>query len=411
MKRYYFLVLMLIASIMTFTFTACGGDDDDNGNSGGDNTTTTFNIVGTWRAYYQSNGIQVYDLVTFNADHTGYVIEEVGNGTDYKNPITWTQTGNVIQVKLDGNYVITWTIMQIIDNNTVIISDGKRNYNVVRDGTGGGGGGGDTNGFISSGGGSLSVAQLIGMWQVYHTDAYELVNGKPESYSWDVYPQNSYAVGEPPCYRFEFYTDYTFKWFEYNAGSWVNHGPISYQVVNGVINMSELDTDAEYNKVTGNKTFADEIVITSHYTYGDTYVEHLLKRVENGGGSGGTVVNDTINNPMSVADIYDIVVAMPSDEVSVYPYCAKGKVCSIKYPFSAEYGTSVFNISDTGYTGSKEFTVYQTYYKALGQKWVDGNPQIAVGDEVVVYGKVVNYRGTTPEFADKQSYIVTINGR
>lgn len=265
-KKYFWsLLTFVMVTMLSVGFVSCGDDDDDGGNSGGDNTTTTLNIVGTWRAYYQSNGIQVYDLVTFNADHTGYVIEEVGNGTDYKNPITWTQTGNVIQVKLDGNYVITWTIMQIIDNNTVIISDGKRNYNVVRDGTGGGG--------------------------------------------------------------------------------------------------------------------------------------------------GDSIVNDTINNPMSVADIYDIVVAMPSDEVSVYPYCAKGKVCSIKYPFSAEYGTSFFNISDTGYTGSKEFTVYQTYYKALGQKWVDGNPQIAVGDEVVVYGKVVNYRGTTPEFADKQSYIVTINGR
>jgi len=42
---------------------------------------------------------------------------------------------------------------------------------------------------------------------------------------------------------------------------------------------------------------------------------------------------------------------------------------------------------------------------------VEGNPQISVGDEVVVYGKVVNYRGKTPEFAENQSYIVTINGK
>ena len=410
MKRYYFLVLMLIASIMTFTFTACGGDDDDNGNSGGDNTTTTFNIVGTWRAYYQSNGIQVYDLVTFNADHTGYVIEEVGNGTDYKNPITWTQTGNVIQVKLDGNYVITWTIMQIIDNNTVIISDGKRNYNVVRDGTGGGT---SSSNFVSKGGGSLTVAQLQGTWQVYHVEYYDVVNGQVYSQSYDIYP-NDQSEGMTTCYRYEFYADYTYKRTEYYNGDWIAPRNYSYRETGGRIYLPEGGSPApEYCMVTANKTRSDEIVITTHYTDtdNDEYAEYLLKRVENGGGSGGTVVNDTINNPMSVADIYDIVVAMPSDEVSVYPYCAKGKVCSIKYPFSAEYGTSVFNISDTGYTGSKEFTVYQTYYKALGQKWVDGNPQIAVGDEVVVYGKVVNYRGTTPEFADKQSYIVTINGR
>ena len=410
MKRYYFLVLMLIASIMTFTFTACGGDDDDNGNSGGDNTTTTFNIVGTWRAYYQSNGIQVYDLVTFNADHTGYIIEEVGYGTDYKKTITWTMTGNVITVKLDGDYVITWTIIQVIDDNTVIISDGKRNYNVVRDGTGGGT---SSSNFVSKGGGSLTVAQLLGTWQVYHVEYYAVENGQEYSQSYDIYP-NDQSKGMTTCYRYEFYADYTYKRTEYYNGDWIAPRNYSYRETGGRIYLPEGGSPApEYCMVTANKTRSDEIVITTHYTDtdNDEYAEYLLKRVENGGGSGGTVVNDTINNPMSVADIYDIVVAMPSDEVSVYPYCAKGKVCSIKYPFSAEYGTSVFNISDTGHTGSKEFTVYQTYYKALGQKWVDGNPQIAVGDEVVVYGKVVNYRGTTPEFADKQSYIVTINGR
>ncbi len=151
---------MLIASIMTFTFTACGGDDDNGNNSGGGNNGgyMSISIIGTWRAYHQSNDVQVYDLVTFNADHTDYIIEEVGNGTDYKNPITWTMTGNVITVKLDGDYVITWTILQVIDDNTVTISDGKRTYNVVRDGTEGGGG----NTSSSKGGDSLTVAQLLG---------------------------------------------------------------------------------------------------------------------------------------------------------------------------------------------------------------------------------------------------------
>ena len=91
-------------------------------------------------------------------------------------------------------------------------------------------------------------------------------------------------------------------------------------------------------------------------------------------------------------------------------YYAKGKICSIKYSFSAEYGTAVFDISDNGSTGGKKFTVYNAYYKANGQKWVEGNTQVSVGDEVVVAGKVVNYRGTTPEFVEKQSYVVSING-
>lgn len=66
MKRFNFIVLMLIASIMTFTFTACGGDDDNGNNSGGGNNggNMSISIIGTWRAYHQSNDVQVYDLVT-----------------------------------------------------------------------------------------------------------------------------------------------------------------------------------------------------------------------------------------------------------------------------------------------------------------------------------------------------------
>ena len=278
MKRMKIWSILMLVAMALLTAVACGGDDDDEEGNGED-TPAISNIVGTWRYYFQSNDPnrgQVYNLVTFKSDNTGMLIEEVGYGSDNPNYFVWTQTSSTIRISfIDSGYSETWQIMQVIDGNTVVVSDGKHQFTFYRDGTQG---------------------------------------------------------GNP------------------NSG---NYSP----------------------------------------------------------DDGNTSNNDTINNPITVAEIYDIVVAMPKDEVSAYAYCAKGKVCSIKYPFSAEYGTSVFNISDTGYTGSREFTVYATYYKALGQKWIEGNPQIAVGDEVVVYGQVVNYRGTTPEFADKLSYIVTINGK
>ena len=40
------------------------------------------------------------------------------------------------------------------------------------------------------------------------------------------------------------------------------------------------------------------------------------------------------------------------------------------------------------------------------EKWADGNPQIAVGDEVVVYGTLKNFNGTTPEF-DAGSFLLS----
>ena len=202
MKRFFYLVLILVASIMTITFAACGGGDDStsaggsgsggSGSGGGGSTpTANINIIGTWRAYYQRNGVQLYDLVSFNADHTGYVIEEVGNGTDNKNPITWTMTGNVITVKLDGDYVITWTILQVIDDNTVTISDGKRTYNVVRDGTGGGG--------------STPTAtfNIIGTWRAYYQskdtsrgEVYDLVTFNSD-YTGTVIEEVGYGSDNP----------------------------------------------------------------------------------------------------------------------------------------------------------------------------------------------------------------------
>ena len=135
------------------------------------------------------------------------------------------------------------------------------------------------------------------------------------------------------------------------------------------------------------------------------------KKTNDNGGGGETSGTGTLDNPLTASQIYDIVAAMEKDKTSSEDYYVKGKICSVKYTFSADYGTATFNISDDGKTGGKEFTAYSTYYKASGQKWKDGDTQVAVGDEVVICGKVVNYGGNTPEFASKKSYVVTINGK
>ena len=129
------------------------------------------------------------------------------------------------------------------------------------------------------------------------------------------------------------------------------------------------------------------------------------------GGGGETSSTGTLANPLTPSQIYDIVAAMEKGVTSTEDYYVKGKICSIKFEYSAQYGTATFNISDDGNAGNKEFIAYSTYYHASEQKWVEGDTQVAVGDEVVVCGKVVNYNGNTPEFASKKSYVVTINGK
>ena len=128
-------------------------------------------------------------------------------------------------------------------------------------------------------------------------------------------------------------------------------------------------------------------------------------------GGGDTSGTGTQASPLSSSQVYDAVAAMEKGVTSSEDYWVKGKICSIKYSFSADYGTATFNITDDGTPGSKEFTAYSTYYHAQDQKWTESDTQIQVGDEVLICGKVVNYNGNTPEFASKKSYVVTINGK
>ena len=131
-----------------------------------------------------------------------------------------------------------------------------------------------------------------------------------------------------------------------------------------------------------------------------------------GGGSdtGGDSSTGTLESPLTASQAYDIVAAMESGKTSDADYYVKGKICSIKFTFSAQYGTATFNISDDGATGGKEFIAYSCYYFG-NQPWVEGNTQVQVGDEVVVCGKVVNYGGNTPEFASKKNYLVKLNSQ
>ena len=123
-----------------------------------------------------------------------------------------------------------------------------------------------------------------------------------------------------------------------------------------------------------------------------------------------TTGKGTLESPYTVADALAVVSAMEAGVKSTEDYYIKGKICSIKYTFSAQYGTATFNISETGQAGQDEFTCYGVYYLE-NKPWVDGFTQVKEGDEVIVYGKVINYKGTTPETSNKEAYIYSLNGQ
>jgi len=125
---------------------------------------------------------------------------------------------------------------------------------------------------------------------------------------------------------------------------------------------------------------------------------------------GGTEAElGTVDNPYDVDGILAVASQLEEGATSDAEYYFKGKISSIKYTFSANYGTAQFNISNDGSTEGTQFLIYGTYY--LGNRaWTEGDTQIAVGDEVVICGKLTNYKGTL-ETANKNNYIYSLNGK
>lgn len=115
----------------------------------------------------------------------------------------------------------------------------------------------------------------------------------------------------------------------------------------------------------------------------------------------------TLEDPYNVSAAINFINTLGADVQSEVIY-VKGKISKIKeVNTTAEYGNATYWISDDG-TVTNQLQIYRGYY-LKEQKFTDANA-IKVGDEVIVCGKVVNFKGNTPEFVEKQSYIYSING-
>ena len=121
----------------------------------------------------------------------------------------------------------------------------------------------------------------------------------------------------------------------------------------------------------------------------------------------GAKGDGTLQNPFNAIAAAKKASELQVGETTSQRYYVKGIVSSIKYTYSAQYGTATFNISDDG-TTNRQFYVYGSYYLE-NKPWVEGYPQIKIGDQVIVYGKMTNYNGTL-EMADRDNYVYSHNG-
>ena len=124
----------------------------------------------------------------------------------------------------------------------------------------------------------------------------------------------------------------------------------------------------------------------------------------------------TVTNPYSPTEIAALLTGGTTFDEDIY---IKGKVSSILYTFSSNYGTATFWLSDDGKAygvsadkksttdPAHDFECYSVYYFG-GEKWADTNAQIEVGDEIVVCGKTTVYNGIA-ETANKKAHVYSIN--
>lgn len=116
----------------------------------------------------------------------------------------------------------------------------------------------------------------------------------------------------------------------------------------------------------------------------------------------------TVTNPYLPSEILPILQGGTKIDEQVY---VKGKISNIVYEYSTYAGTATFWISDDGVgegDKTKEFECYSLYWFD-NKQWAEGDAQIAVGDEVVVYGNVTTYSGTA-ETASKKAWLYSVNG-
>ena len=176
----------------------------------------------------------------------------------------------------------------------------------------------------------------------------------------------------------------------------------------------------------------DEVVVCGKTTLYNGVAETSSKKAWVYSVNGATTDANGIGNegaPFNVAGAIAFIdactaateAAKAADESApVFPYvCVKGKVSAILYEYSTYAGTGTFWISDDGscdLSGDKkntnnpahDFEVYGAYYFG-NQPWVEGNGQVAVGDEVVIKGQLTKYK-TTYETSSKKAWLYSVNG-
>lgn len=140
---------------------------------------------------------------------------------------------------------------------------------------------------------------------------------------------------------------------------------------------------------------------------------YSLNGKSEGGGSGGGATGEakgsgTLEDPYNPAGVIAYINTLGADTESPNEVYIKGKVASVTEQYGTQFGNATFTIVEEGAEGTA-FTVYRALY--LGNKKYTSGELLSEKDEVIVCGKVVNYRGNTPETVQGKAFLYSLNGK
>lgn len=126
-------------------------------------------------------------------------------------------------------------------------------------------------------------------------------------------------------------------------------------------------------------------------------------------GPGNPSGDGTAASPFNADGVIQYINSLGSDVESSTDVYIKGKVVAITEQYGTQFGNATFTISDDGTASTTQFQVYRALY--LGNKKYTSGDLLKEKDDVIICGKVVNFRGNTPETVTGKAYLYSLNGK
>lgn len=152
---------------------------------------------------------------------------------------------------------------------------------------------------------------------------------------------------------------------------------------------------------------AGSTVISASFAGNDDYEAQTVSYTLTVKSASTVDISNTPETAYTVAKANELIAAGEGLDTKVY---VKGIVVSIK-EISTSYGNATYYISDDG-TSTDQLMVFRGYY--LGGEKFTAEDQLKAADNVIIYGKLVNYNGTYEFTTGSQLYsingVTSING-